>query len=62
MRKREKQLSQKKKHCDVCLVLRVTSILLLPWGEVAPGKHFPGPDFPLLRMGKVNLVDKLYIF
>ena len=28
----------------------------------APGKHFPGPDFPLLKMGKVNLVDKLYIF
>ena len=20
----------------------------------APGKHFPGPDFPLSKMGKVN--------
>ena len=28
----------------------------------APGKHFPGPDFPLLKMGKVNLFDKFYKF
>ena len=24
--------------------------------ERAPGKHFPGPDFPLLKMGKVNFI------
>ena len=29
---------------------------------MAPGKHFPGPDFPLLKMGKVNLFKKLYLF
>ena len=27
----------------------------------APGKHFPGPDFPLLKMGKVNPFDSFYI-
>ena len=32
----------------------------LPDG-LAPGKHFPGPDFPLLKMGKVNPFDSFYI-
>ena len=38
------------------------ALAIINIGERGPGKHFPGPDFPLLKMGKVNLFDKLYIF
>ena len=42
------------------ITLIIASIVLV--GFWAPGKHFPGPDFPLLKMGKVNPFDKLYVF